>query len=213
MKHAIIGDIHGRYDLLLNVISRLQYNGFELGRDTLVCLGDYIDRGKQSKQVIQYLTILKKDYGDKVVLLKGNHEQLAEDFLLCSYNERKEIAKWWLVNGGRETLNSFKETIDDTLIPFIKSLQITYETSNFVCVHGGIPIGKNIYTATEDELLWNRKNNHYRGKLQIVGHSIVKRVHQLEDTLYIDTGAFTYGKLSAVIMPDMKSVTTNGGVK
>lgn len=210
MKHGIIGDIHGRYDLLLNVIARLEYNGFVLGKDTLVCVGDYIDRGKQGKQVVEYLSMLKKEYGDKIVLLKGNHELLAEQ----AYNGiDNDFTKWWLNTEGIDTIECFGDTgVYATLLPFIKDLKLYYETADFICVHGGIPEGFNLQTATEQDLLWNRDNDHYRGKRLVVGHEIVDRVIQREDTLYINTDSVG-GALSAVILPDMKVVTTNGATQ
>ena len=209
MKHAIIGDIHGRLDLLIMVISRLKKNGIVLGKDTLVFLGDYCDRGKQSKQVVQYLTNLKNKFGDKIVLLKGNHEELAENYVKCSYKDRFRNRVLWFGNGGNETVKSFKEDgIDNILMPFINKLQLYYETKDFICVHGGIPNRRNVKNVSAHELMWHRDNYKYDGKLQIVGHSIVEQAIQINNTLFVDTGAFATDKLSAVIMPDMKVVVT-----
>jgi serine/threonine protein phosphatase 1 len=204
MRYAIIGDLHGRYDLLISIMMKLESGyGLVLGKDIIVFLGDYFDRGTQNKEILLYLSQLKKKYGDKIVLLRGNHDQLAYEYLTSKDPEnRVEVIQLWMHNGGYETLNSFtKEEVTTLLLPFLNLLELYYETDDFICVHGGIPIGKSINTATENELLWNRDNSHYRGKQLIVGHSILKEVKQFKNTLYLDTGAFSLGTLSAIIKP------------
>lgn len=213
MKHVIIGDIHGRYDLLLSLMVKLEEGiGLTLGRDIFIFLGDYCDRGKHNKEVVVYLSELKKRYGDKIVLLMGNHDQLARDYIISKDpEERVEVILTWMYNGGYETLKSFGEKgMVDILLPFLNNTELYYETPDFICVHGGIPILRTINTASETELLWNRENNHYRGKTQIVGHSIVRKVTQYLDTVYVDTGAFMLGQLSAIIHPSWEHITIQG---
>ena len=193
-RQIAIGDIHGCIELLRDL---LEYQiKFDPATDELIFLGDYIDRGTDSKKVVEYLSNLKDAYPDRVILLKGNHELLAyRAFLSDSKNE----LFFWAMEGAQYTIKSFGgfEQAREILMPFINSLQIYYETADFIFVHGGIPSGKTIETSSEEELLWERDLESYVGKTMVVGHSPNVDVTRFPHAICIDTGAFHFGKLSA----------------
>jgi len=98
-----------------------------------------------------------------------------------------------------ETIVSFGglSNAGNVLMPFIASLSIYHETEKYIFVHGGIPVGFNLETATEGDLLWERNPATYRGqKMLVIGHSIHERVTKYRHVIACDTGAFITGKLS-----------------
>lgn len=172
---------------------------FTPDEDMLIFMGDYIDRGKKSKEVVQYLGALKKKFPDNVILLKGNHEELAYNALTAP-DPGKEMM-FWRLNGGADTVISFGgiKNSGECLIPFIESLQLYYESDTHIFVHAGIPNGKSLSTATSEELLWDRDFSYDGEKTLVVGHtakSVVTNVNHGK-IICVDTGAFMTGILSA----------------
>lgn len=99
-----IGDIHGSYELLLNLFEKIEndYHHFN-GKIIIIYLGDFIDRGNKSQEVINFI-LAHKNPSIEYVYLRGNHEQTLLDFL---HDER--IARTWLTYGGQATLISYNE--------------------------------------------------------------------------------------------------------
>jgi serine/threonine protein phosphatase 1 len=193
-RQIAIGDIHGCYDLLKELVEyRIKFDPLT---DELIFLGDYIDRGKDSKRVVEYVGNLQETYPDRVVLLKGNHELLAYRAFLTNL---KNDLFLWEMEGSQYTIESFGgfERARVILMPFIRSLRIYYQTADFIFVHGGIPSGETIETASEEELLWERDIESYTGKTIVVGHTPRFHVTRFAHAIAIDTGAFHYSKLSA----------------
>ena len=194
-----IGDIHGCYELLIELVERrIIYNP---AKDRLVFLGDYLDRGMRSREVVDFVTELKQNYAGQIVLLKGNHEELALRALLCSGDEKAcapDIISWYL-NGGHATVNSYGgfAKARKALIPFIRSLDLYYETESHIFVHAGVPYGKSPETASEGELLWDRSFSYDGRKTLIVGHTPKSGIERLRNIICLDTGAFMTGTLSA----------------
>src|SRR5882762_2760652 len=102
MTEAIyaIGDIHGRYDLMQKALREIARDSGDAA--TVVFLGDYIDRGPQSREVVERLMRGPERAGDRWICLKGNHEQMA-----CDGQEPGSRQWLWLDNGGDATLDSF----------------------------------------------------------------------------------------------------------
>ena len=168
-----IGDIHGKIDKLDTLLKniKLQKN------DTLVFLGDYIDRGKYSKDVVERLINLSKAIN--CVFLKGNHEQM---LLKIIKTKSENDINFWLINGGYETMNSY-----------IKSLKPYYLTDKYLFVHAGInPDKATIEEQTDDDLLWIRDkfidNKHSLKQKIIFGHTAFYEPHIEDDKIGIDTG-------------------------
>lgn len=160
----IIGDVHGCYKALMNLLSKIS---FKPEKDKIIFLGDLIDRGDESYEVFQYVKSLKEQMGDRCIILMGNHEHMFLNNHLS-----------WYYNGAFSTIESFKNhdaDIDDYK-DFIKENMIFYyKDDNIQCCHAGLE--DEIEKSDEYELIWNRdafKLGLYDGKTTIVGHTPVK---------------------------------------
>jgi serine/threonine protein phosphatase 1 len=193
-RQLAVGDIHGCYGLTKTLVEDVIK--FNHRSDQLIFIGDYIDRGKDNRQVVEYVGALKKAHPKKVILLIGNHEELAYN----AFKNRTQMdVQLWFINGGIETINSYGgfEAAEKALVPFIETLDSYHETDTHVFVHGGIPDNKTVKTAATKSLLWTRNFETYRGKPLIVGHTPHEKVTKYENTVVVDSGAVFYGKLSA----------------
>jgi serine/threonine protein phosphatase 1 len=214
-----IGDIHGRLDLLeeLHELIRANAAGFQ-GRKGVIYLGDYIDRGAQSKQVLDLL-IEHPLAGFDAVHLLGNHEQAMLDFLA---NPR--AAAIWLNFGGQATLMSYGvsigrlqrstpvELLHDELeqriprahLDFLASCRLLYTEGSYCFVHAGIRPGVALENQAAEDLLWIRdaftrsRVNH--GCIVVHGHNIAKEAEFRPNRIGIDTGAFHSGLLTALVL-------------
>ncbi|HXH18300.1 MAG TPA: metallophosphoesterase family protein [Chitinophagales bacterium] len=150
-RRWVIGDIHG----CIKTLRTLVEDKIQPGRqDKLIFVGDYVDRGPDSKAVISYVMELRL-MGYNLVLLKGNHE----DMMLQSVHDRP-ARKNWFYNGGIETLRSFGardvSEVPDHFLEFLKSLDYYYVTDGFFIVHAGLNF--DIPNPLEDveSMLWIR---------------------------------------------------------
>lgn len=208
-----IADVHGCYNELKELVE--QKIRFNPKTDILVFLGDYIDRGPDSARVVFYVQALKKKFPNAIVLLCGNHEDLAIDSLLNSTDKSMKTTlqhDLWLNQGGKETLSSFGgwDNAKKVLIPFVHSLQFSYETDTHIFVHGGIPAGKTLSTATVDELMWDRGGWWFGEKQLVVGHTPKMTVTQIGNLIQIDT-ACCYGNLLSGYDTTTGEIFTVGG--
>jgi serine/threonine protein phosphatase 1 len=199
-----IGDVHGcAYEL------RLLLNKLPLTPEsTVVFLGDYIDRGAHSRDVIDTIIELRKQC--KVVCLKGNHEAMFLNFL---ENPGTERAGLFIVNGGSATLASYADDHGNYEFPpehinFFRELQLYYEDEHHFFVHAGVP---NIPLKSIDaqkhgkKLMWIRgaflKSEYDWGKVIVHGHTPVTAVDIRHNRINVDTGCVFMRKLSAVALP------------
>lgn len=167
MRTLIIGDIHGCLKSLETLVDFIDLSP----DDTLVTLGDYIDRGPQSKGVIDYLIELRKTH--QLVTLKGNHECMMED----ARDHYDELMNW-LLNGGIETLTSFGAVeFDQVPAPyweFLASCTKYYETEQHIMVHAGLIPDIPLDEQPDSALYWLRfydTEHHMSGKTIICGHT------------------------------------------
>jgi serine/threonine protein phosphatase 1 len=193
-----IGDIHGELPPLLRILERLPPLD---ERDTLVFVGDYIDRGNESKQVVDYVRRLPRRTPAKVICLRGNHEDAWLRVLEKGWPEFVLIA----TNGCRPTMESFTGRIlsedgdmpspDDLrtllsgaffppdVIEWMKALRYYYEDEHAIYVHAGLAKGPSGYLHPRDaedsrakaQLLWCRDKEFvktYRGKRVVFGHTM-----------------------------------------
>jgi len=214
-----IGDIHGRLDLLeeLHELIRADAAGFE-GRKAVVYLGDYIDRGSQSRQVIDRL-IEQPLEGFEAIHLMGNHEQAMLDFL-----SHPEAAAAWLGFGGQVTLLSYgaglgriqlarqvevlRDELEEKLPPshleFLASCRPMHVEGNYCFVHAGIRPGLPLDQQRPEDLMWIReefiRSTAVHSHIVVHGHSITEEVEWMPNRIGIDTGAYYSGLLSALVL-------------
>ena len=154
-KIIAIGDLHGHHDQMIDLLDKLTHeHDIDFNTDTLVFLGDYVDGGSQSKQVLDELMAIKETFPHTVMLF-GNHESLLLDALSDKHQIYGDYYLWWN-QGGEETLNSFKppqsmgiseydrsimqpkDLITQEYIDFMRSLPIYHETDDYFFLHGGL---------------------------------------------------------------------------
>ena len=223
-KIIAIGDIHGELHKLQNLFDKLSINV----NDTLVFLGDYIDRGENSKGVIDYLLKLSKDYN--CVFLKGNHEMFAMDGL--KFTEGRlglaHMFNSWMNNGGVACLRSYcrdglymdkpGEIVEEMFIDhgsFFDNLQLTYETDNHIFVHGHLAHELDAEDQEEWQCVWGRYNDiwpHKSGKTVVCGHTIQRDGAKNEGfKICIDTGSFLLdGYITAMVIDGAKEYFVEG---
>ncbi|NWK56066.1 serine/threonine protein phosphatase [Verrucomicrobiaceae bacterium N1E253] len=196
MRNLAIGDIHGCLKALETLVDFVDPKP----EDTLITLGDYIDRGPQSKGVIEYLIELRKSH--KLIALKGNHEAMMEDA-----RTNDEDLMNWLLNGGIETLTSFC-AVEFAQIPsscweFFQSCQDYYETNDHIFVHAGLIPDMTLDEQPGEALYWLRffdTEHHMSGKTIICGHTPQRNGKPTaeEHAICIDTWACNKGWLTCL---------------
>jgi serine/threonine protein phosphatase 1 len=204
-KIFAIGDIHGCIGKLRNLVTLLPLNP---RRDTLVFLGDYIDRGPDSKGVIDYLLDLRQQI-ENVVFLSGNHEQMFLNYYLR--NEGREL---YLFNGGESTIISYgragltdgrKMNVPERHLAFFTSLRTSYETDDYLFVHAGLKPGVPRQEQDIEDMLWIRHEfidaDEDFGKTVVFGHTSLDGPLMGKNKIGIDSGAVYGGKLTAVELP------------
>ncbi|HKJ40929.1 MAG TPA: metallophosphoesterase family protein [Sunxiuqinia sp.] len=210
MKNRLfaIGDVHGCFDPLMELVeSKLQLKK----SDHLVLLGDYIDRGMQSREVIDYIMEFKNQ-GFDVVTLRGNHEQMLVDAL-----DDTENLPLWIYNGGRKTLKSFDVELLQDLAPtyqiFFRNLPYFHAFGNYLFVHAGFDDAASDPFQDKYKLVWESQN-HYEhpelaGKTIVHGHrphpleQLKKMKLEKQQVINLDTGCvypeyLGYGRLTAI---------------
>jgi serine/threonine protein phosphatase 1 len=212
-KIFAIGDIHGCLEKLEELMGKI---GIDREKDTLVFIGDYIDRGKSGKEVVDYVIRLQNEYKNMVCIL-GNHEQMFMQYL-DGIDE-----SLYLGNGGISTLSSYEIFLSDNVekrkrkipadhLKFFESLRPYYETEGYIFVHAGIRPGLPLQEQTLDDLLWIRyefiENEKEFGKTVIFGHTPLMSPLIEKNKIGIDTGAVYSGKLTCVELPEIKIYQT-----
>ena len=204
-KIYAIGDIHGSYDRLKTLMAKIPINR---SRDTLVFIGDYIDRGPHSVEVVDYLIRLKSHFSE-VIFLKGNHEDMLDKFI----NGTDRFT--YLLNGGQQTLDSYlAKPVQSEFFPippdhmeFFNSLRLFYETEKFIFVHAGLRPRVPLESQKTEDLLWIRdkfiSSRYDFGKRVIFGHTPLKKPLVEPNKIGIDTGAVYGNALTCVQLPDL----------
>ena len=219
-----IGDVHGRYDLLRDLVARIWHDWLAWGagqRAVLLFCGDYIDRGPDSAAVIEALIWLREQGDFAVTLLKGNHEQA----LLRFIDDPVEGAEW-LDFGGLETLASYGvappeagaaglrharkallEHMPASHLLVLQRLELMVTVGDYAFVHAGIRSGVPLAHQEEEDLLWIRDGfldvERPFEKIIVHGHSWKSdRVDIHPHRIGVDTGGYHTGVLSAVRIDD-----------
>jgi serine/threonine protein phosphatase 1 len=215
----VIGDIHGRSDLLDLMVEKIRADleACTAPSCLTVTLGDYIDRGPDSRGVIDRLC--RNPFPTPYVPLKGNHEAMLE----LSLREPNAIEEWrrW---GGLETLCSYGVPVASLMLGrgfeeasralravlppehqhFIASLECSYATDDCFLCHAGVRPGIALARQRTEDLLWIRedflKSSATFGKRVIHGHTPVERPEIRPNRINIDTGAFATGRLTCLVV-------------
>ncbi len=216
-----VGDIHGRADLLSELLARIDddLNAHPAVGVLQVFLGDYIDRGPSSRQVIDLL--LERLRQHDVVLLKGNHE----DYLLRFLDNPSVLADWWRI-GGLNTVMSYgitpsrwndprsehemavalNNSIPDNHRRFLRGLALSFTCGDFFFVHAGVRPGVPLTSQSEHDMLWIRDefllHEEDFGKVVVHGHTPTPRPEVRSNRINIDTGAYATGQLTCLVLDD-----------
>lgn len=219
MRTVIIGDIHGCYTEFVQLLEKVR---FDRNHDRLILLGDLIDRGPFSYEVLALVKYLKDTMNDRLVILRGSHE-----YMLLRNSRRISDRLLWRVVGKGASLRSFHKngaSLYDC-VPWIRENTVLfYEDELFQCAHAGIS-REPIEVNDEHALLLNHhlvQKNAYTGKLTITGHIHLKQPSYFEGhggketilayhkrlklpqtgVLCIGTGCAEGGKLTALVNTD-----------
>jgi len=224
-----VGDIHGRADLLRDLHQKIAGDAATAGavRNVVVYLGDYIDRGPASREVVDIL-IEQPLAGFEAIHLRGNHE----DFLL-RFLEDSSVGRTWMFNGGRATLESYgirgariglgtvversmekdrRDLIEELPRPhldYLRSLRSHYVAGDYFFVHAGIRPGIPLDAQSPHDMMWIRDeflgSTADHGKTVVHGHSIAWDEPEVRpNRIGIDTGAFASGRLTALVLAGSK---------
>lgn len=232
-----IGDVHGHLDKLLRALDRVEADRAREGTQgaELIQVGDMIDRGPDSKGVVEHMMQLSAS-DPRVTVLRGNHDQYMIDFLLQDFDAVQASGglRWLDGNiGGRETLVSYgirnwrasaahraaQRHVPMDHVRFMADLPYSHTAGDCFFVHAGIRPGVPLDDQSEIDMLWIRsdfllsKTDH--GPLVVHGHTPTDEVMHMGNRLAIDTGAGFDGPLSAVAIEgrDAFLLTDQGRVR
>jgi serine/threonine protein phosphatase 1 len=210
-----VGDIHGQFQKLSALMKKIESEGLT-ERDRFVFIGDYIDRGPQTREVIDYLIELKQKRPN-TVFLRGNHDQAMLEAREIFDPERKtdlttEDIKWWFSCGAKETIASYGDHrpwrlgIPDSHWEFLAATQIEHIEGPYLFVHAGVLPPNSKWTEPGDPRLWIRelfiRSQADFGKIVVFGHTPQDLFFPIvmKNKIGIDTGAAYGGPLTAVVI-------------
>ncbi len=216
-----VGDIHGRADLLRRLRNAISEDAgmAARARNVIVYLGDYVDRGPSSRDVIELL-LNEPLSGFEEIHLKGNHEQFMLEFL-----DEPGIGAHWYPNGGDTTLASYgvgrgasmagragfsadrdqlRRKLPVEHLAFLRSLEMYHVEGDYLFVHAGIRPGRPLEQQEPRDLLWIRNeflsSGVDHGCCVVHGHSISSDPEIRSNRIGIDTGAFYTGRLTGLVL-------------
>ena len=234
MKTFVVGDIHGRCAQLLNLLDMLPRDP---ENDTLVFLGDLIDRGADAPGCVAHILKLCRENPERVICLRGNHEQMLMDF-------REGHSNFWLtpVVGGERTFEQytgqharidseqdleemralFERSFPAEHLAFMQQMPFYYEDEFAIYVHAGLDEGKHPSESTPMSLLWMRDMDfykNYRGKPCVFGHTPTPLlplrgrlgrhgIYISHSAVGLDTGYNSQSPLSCISLPDFSLYQT-----
>ncbi|WP_140986275.1 metallophosphoesterase family protein [Asticcacaulis tiandongensis] len=226
MPTYAVGDVHGRFDLFEQMIARLWADAMKLKTPSrLVLLGDYVDRGPESQDVLALIcalqdTVAFREIWPEIIVLRGNHEATLLGFL-----EDASVGPVWVAHGGHSTLVSygihppvnrtdseaweevrlaFRDVFPARHLELLQSSRLTYQAGDYLFVHAGIRPGQALELQNEDTFLWIRnaflKAERAGEHVVVHGHTPAEEVHNGAWRIGLDTGAYATGVLSAVYL-------------
>jgi serine/threonine protein phosphatase 1 len=210
MPHTLtyaVGDIHGSYVKLVNLLRHCRVHAGD-NPSRFVFIGDYVDRGRNSREVVEVLIDLQADRPDEVVCLRGNHEEM----LIAATHGENGLT--WLLNGGDMTLHSYgvhaADEIPAAQLAWFRNLPLAISDGVRFFVHAGIQPGVPLDQQRKEVMLWVRepflssKRDH--GQFIVHGHTPIEdgKPELLPNRLNIDTGACFGGPLTAAVFDDSR---------
>lgn len=187
-EYYLIGDIHGHVKKLRNLFNEL--SDHINPEDIIIFLGDYIDRGPSSFEVIEYLISLSKIYN--TVFLRGNHEDM-----FINYITGRDDGLNYFRNGGEYTIKSYGRNLEKMILPeshieFFNGLKLFYETGDFIAVHAGLnPDIDDIREQQAYDMIWIREPFYRSGKrwpkTVIFGHTPTPYIQRSDSVFFDDT--------------------------
>lgn len=222
MRTLVVGDIHGKRRLFEELLEECRYRADE---DRLILIGDLVDRGEDSRGVVERAIELRRAAPDRVTVLRGNHEDMMLSALGGNGGEGGDGAELWYYNGGIETLESYLDADQQVNVPaehtdFLASLPTWFEDDEAIYVHASLVEdleGRFLHpseTPDDPELIWARNRrffSEYDGKMVVFGHTIAgmifgefEQVWIRDHLIGVDTGAYLTGVLSAVELPSRR---------
>jgi serine/threonine protein phosphatase 1 len=218
-----IGDVHGRLDLLEDLLARIREDADRHQADSarsLIFLGDYVDRGPESRGVVD---AVMSDLlpGFATVRLLGNHEEAMLSFL-----DGESDGLDWLAFGGLETLLSYgvplrslpnsgeavkalqaalSEAVPERHVAFFRRCLLHYTVGDYVFVHAGVRPGIALEKQSQTDMLWIRDDflrvrAPLPGRVVVHGHTICDLPQNRGHRINIDTGAFVSGRLTCLVL-------------
>jgi serine/threonine protein phosphatase 1 len=216
-----IGDIHGSADLLSELFARIDddLKARPTADAVQVLLGDYIDRGPTSRQVIDLL--IARQRGHDVILLKGNHEDVALQFL----SDPTTLSLWKNIGGLNTILSygvtptrtddpqlqhavatAFAHSMPDSHRRFLQGLALSFACGDFFFAHAGVRPGIPLQEQSQYDLLWIREDfllhEEDFGKVIVHGHTPARDPDVRRNRINIDTGAYATGRLTCLVLED-----------
>lgn len=213
-----VGDVHGRDDLLEQLLERIESDNAarKPAKTVLLFLGDLIDRGPSSAQVIERLSSYQPE-GFRLVFLSGNHEEV----LLSILDGEMRLLPEWLRFGGAECLASYgvdqdkirrieprralpmiRDAIPAKHVEFVRAFDDTFRAGGYLFVHAGIRPGVPLEEQSQSDLRWIREpflsDGAEHGFLVVHGHTVREEVEERVNRIGIDTGAYRHGVLTAI---------------
>lgn len=206
---SVIGDVHGRIDLLEQLVPKLPDNR------TIICVGDLIDRGEHSAEVLHYVKA-----HHRIESLMGNHEAMLISFL----KDPETKGRRWMRNGGLQTLASFGvsgvtetsgsatlvrardalfDAMGEDLVRWVSALDCIAWSGNIAVVHAGANPSKPLHEHDPETLIWGHPDfagtPRTDGFWIVHGHTIVDSPVMKDGRIPVDTGAYATGRLTAAV--------------
>ena len=217
-----IGDIHGRLDLLEKLVSSIRRDNAQRvpARVSLICIGDLIDRGPESAEIVRRCMAFSQRT-DRFIVLKGNHEEmlveaLSGDFLALSLWLRSgggaALSSWGvadeLIEGGpsKELVRMARALISTKTLAWLRGRPLLHQSGDYMFVHAGISPNVRMKRQTPEDLLWIREeflmsDADHHGLVVVHGHSVGSEDLVVKpNRIGIDTGAYRTDILSAAML-------------
>ena len=214
-----VGDVHGRADLLAALLARIDddLKAHPIAQPIQVLLGDYIDRGPHSRQVIDLLITRQREHD--ALFLRGNHEVYA----LQALANPAVLSEWKRMGGfdtllsygvnpssrtdtkaDRDTVIAFRQVLPESHRRFFESLTLSFTCGDFFFAHAGVRPGIPLPQQYQQDLLWIRDDFLFYeedfGKIIVHGHTPVSEPDIRPNRINIDTGAYATGRLTCLVL-------------